>query len=361
MKLLLIEDNPDHAELFKYQIETALAEGYTIDWQETLSSGLQKLAQSDYDFLFLDLSLPDSSLQDTLKEAQAHNSNNVPIVAMSSLDESDFGAKALANGAEMYLSKGSLQTDAFLKIFSKNGNVQIVPPPKPPPQTLLEKWDPVINKIVHDLKAPIRNISALSAFHQEDYAGKVPSEIEEYIASNIQNCEQLSKLINALKTILKTELTIPRMVDVDLNKILKKAQESLEDTSASNALKIVVDNLPSVPGDPELLAIVFQELLDNAQKFRSEKEPLVKIIALESEEQLSLTFQDNGIGLKNKERSAEIIFNVFHQMEPHGKTSGTGKGLYLCRTIINKLNGSIAVDKDFNDGFAIKITLQKKQ
>ncbi len=107
VKLLLIEDD---AELARSIAET-LADDSRSDFAITvagwLADGLQRLAESDVDFVLLDLSLPDSDGLGTFRRLHAQRPE-VPVIVLTALEDEEMALKALREGAQDYLLKSEL-------------------------------------------------------------------------------------------------------------------------------------------------------------------------------------------------------------------------------------------------------------
>jgi len=106
-RVFLIEDNPGDARLIRGLLAEAGNSLFDLGHADCLSTGLKRLAEGGIDVLLLDLSLPDSQGLDSVSKVIA-KAPKVPIVVMSGLDDESVAIKAVQEGAQDYLVKGSV-------------------------------------------------------------------------------------------------------------------------------------------------------------------------------------------------------------------------------------------------------------
>src|SRR5205807_6676010 len=114
--------------------------------------------------------------------------------------------------------------------------------------------------------------------------------------------------------------------------------------------------LPTVGGDPSLLAALFQNVVANAIKFRSDSSPRVDIGAEPVDGEWSFRVADNGIGID--EAYAERVFVIFQRLHAKERYPGTGIGLALCKKIVEFHGGRIWIDTSLPVGTAVCWTLR---
>ncbi|MBI5444545.1 MAG: response regulator [Deltaproteobacteria bacterium] len=107
-RLLLIEDNPGDARLFREMLADVSGVRFHLEWAETLSSGLARLERTPPDLLLLDLSLPDCRGIETFRRASAW-AQDVPIVVLTGLDDQRVALEAVRGGAQDYFLKGEVE------------------------------------------------------------------------------------------------------------------------------------------------------------------------------------------------------------------------------------------------------------
>jgi len=117
--------------------------------------------------------------------------------------------------------------------------------------------------------------------------------------------------------------------------------------------------LPWVRGDLVQLTRLFQNLLVNSIKYRTEEAPRIHITA-ESQhaDEWLFSVRDNGIGIEPQ--YAEKIFGIFRCLEPRDKSSGSGMGLAICRKIVSRHEGRIWVESALGKGATFYFTLPGK-
>jgi len=106
MRVLLVEDNPDDAELIRKNFEAAARARFRIQHCDMLEAGLQELKQNpDVEVVLLDLNLPDSEGLDTLDKLRQQKFP-VAIVVLTGEEDEELGRQAIQQGAQDFLVKG---------------------------------------------------------------------------------------------------------------------------------------------------------------------------------------------------------------------------------------------------------------
>jgi len=114
IRVLLIEDNPGDARLIQELLTEAPDGVFLLEAVERLAEGLERLSDSAYGAVLLDLHLPDAVGLDTLAQAHAR-APHVPIVVLTGLDDEGVGLAAVQQGAQDYLTKGGLTPEGLTR------------------------------------------------------------------------------------------------------------------------------------------------------------------------------------------------------------------------------------------------------
>ncbi len=114
VRVLLVEDSPDHAELIRTKLMRSKRIRTLIDHADRLEKGLQMLENNTYDVVLLDFSLPDSFGIDTFQRAH-EVAKRIPIIVLTSLDDNDLAVQAVRLGAQDYLIKREADTRLLVR------------------------------------------------------------------------------------------------------------------------------------------------------------------------------------------------------------------------------------------------------
>jgi diguanylate cyclase (GGDEF)-like protein/PAS domain S-box-containing protein len=114
IRILLIEDNLDYAQLIKRILTKKSPDAMNVEHHDTFAGGFDRAQRGEIDLILLDLDLPDSGNIDTLQAIKG--TTEVPIIVLTGTDDEKLALKAVQMGAQDYLMKG--QVDARLLVRS---------------------------------------------------------------------------------------------------------------------------------------------------------------------------------------------------------------------------------------------------
>jgi signal transduction histidine kinase len=208
----------------------------------------------------------------------------------------------------------------------------------------------------HDLQAPIRNVEGFAKLLAKRYDDKLDNKARELIRFIIEGVKNMQNLITDLLEYSQVESKGRAFKVFDISNPLALAIANLENDIEENDVEITYDDLPKVMGDSAQLTRLFQNLLENAIKFRGKQRPKVHISVKPGENEWVFSVSDNGIGIDTKD--TERIFSVFHQLHGKSEYPGTGIGLALCKKIVERHSGRIWVESEPGKGSTFYFTMQ---
>lgn len=207
----------------------------------------------------------------------------------------------------------------------------------------------------HDLQEPLRMVSSYVQLIARRYKGKLDSDADEFINYAVDGVSRMKVLINDLLTFSRVGTRAKELSLVDLKEVIEIALSNLQLAIEENNAVITHDELPQILADEGQMVQLFQNLIGNAIKFRSEEPPKIHIGVKREKEQWQFSVHDNGIGIDPQ--FAERIFIIFQRLHTREEYPGTGIGLSICRKIIERHGGHIWVESQPNRGATFYFTL----
>ncbi|WP_244511155.1 ATP-binding protein [Magnetospirillum fulvum] len=210
----------------------------------------------------------------------------------------------------------------------------------------------------HDLREPLRMVASYMRLLERRYGDSLNAEAHEFIAFAREGAFRMDKLVLDLLAYSRVGRVSDEPGPVRLDEVIECVLRQLADRIDESRAEInVVANLPIVSGHREELIRLFQNLIDNAIKYRASERPLLIQITARTDTPFSvITVADNGIGIEPD--YFERIFVIFQRLHRHPGYEGTGIGLAICKKIAEQYGGRIWVDSASGNGAAFHIALK---
>jgi len=210
----------------------------------------------------------------------------------------------------------------------------------------------------HDLQEPLRTVSIYAQLLAKRYQGQPRGDADQFIAYIVENAHRIEKLIHDLLDFSRvdargTDFFTRTSCESVLNDAIQNVRSLVEESGAV----VTRELLPQVMGDPTQLTRLFQNLLVNSMKYRSEEAPRIHIAAEAHGCEWLFSVKDNGIGIEPQ--CAEKVFGIFKCLQPRDKSTGTGMGLAICRKIVTRHEGRIWVESALGKGTTFYSTLPR--
>jgi PAS domain S-box-containing protein len=205
----------------------------------------------------------------------------------------------------------------------------------------------------HDLKEPLRGISAYCHILLEDYVDRLDADGQRRLAALVDLCGRLSRLIDDLLNYSRIGRGQREHRGIELQEVVSDVIQTLGPLIDQRQAVVQVDGpLPSLQADPLWVGEVFRNLVTNALKFNDSPLPRVEIGCDGSG---TLYVRDNGIGIEP--RHHEEIFAMFRRLHSRRRYDGTGAGLSIVRKIVEQHGGSIWLESQPGAGSTFYFTL----
>jgi signal transduction histidine kinase len=212
--------------------------------------------------------------------------------------------------------------------------------------------------VSHDLKEPIRLVKGRLTYLQSLAASKLDLHESGSLDIAQSAAERMEKMLEDLHRFSTLGGNLKDMKDIDLNEVLAIVQADLQMRIRENSAKIEVGQLPVVQGFKSMYVQLFQNLINNALKFRKEGvPPVVKINYTEDALWHIIDVEDNGVGIK-PENIGEV-FKLFKRLKETDYKEGSGVGLSIVQKIAKKMQGEISLASIYGSGTTFTLKLPK--
>lgn len=212
----------------------------------------------------------------------------------------------------------------------------------------------------HELKTPLTSIVGYLSVALNESKDKMPAESAQLLQKAFTSAQALQTLIQNLLNVNKIEREQMAVSSelIDYLPILSKACEDLKALANQKniILTLTADALPKVLADPIKVAEVITNLVVNAINYTNPGGK-VDVSVTVSPSEVTTTISDTGIGIPQD--AIPHLFNKFFRVSnlEQKASKGTGLGLYISKSIIEKLHGKIWVESEVGQGSRFSFTL----
>ena len=208
----------------------------------------------------------------------------------------------------------------------------------------------------HDLQEPLRMVAAYSQLLQKRFAGKLGESGNEYIGFVVEGAHRMECLLHALRVFTRASIANEGPPPgVDSESVLKHALTTLRSAIQESDAEITHCPLPVVRVHEFQLEQLFQNIIGNAIRYRSEARPVIQVQAQRDGPLWRFAVRDNGIGIDPEYK--EHIFGMFKRLHTASEYPGTGMGLAICQRIVERVGGQIWVESQPGRGSTFFFTL----
>ncbi|MCW5588612.1 MAG: PAS domain-containing sensor histidine kinase [Legionellales bacterium] len=208
----------------------------------------------------------------------------------------------------------------------------------------------------HDLKQPLVNISHLSHFALEDIKNEQIDSAINNINKIHHSAKTLKRLLDDIFSLTKVDFIKEESVEFDFQQFLDTCLVELDIQLADSKVKFITNfnHTRSLIVQHTRLKQILNNLISNAVKYshREKSQQFVKLNTFNDNHFFYIQVQDNGLGIPSDKIAS--VGNMFVRLH-HNHCEGSGLGLYLVKTHIDRLNGEMSIDSAVNQGTTVTL------
>ena len=204
---------------------------------------------------------------------------------------------------------------------------------------------------IHEVKIPIASLVLMQHNNKDKFSKEQIRQIKR-IENYVEQILYYVRQETAEKDYLITDVSLKRIV----NKVLLKNKDDI----LENKINLIVDTLSyDVSTDSKWLEFIITQIINNSVKYkRNIKDSFIKIYVIEKSDKLDLVIEDNGIGI-NESDLPMFFKKSFTGQNVRTKSKSTGMGLFIAKSLCDKLGHKINVESEEGKYTKVIITFSK--
>ncbi len=214
----------------------------------------------------------------------------------------------------------------------------------------------------HDLKEPLASIFSFANELEENHKEELSEDAGTFVRFITRASNRGLQFIDALLGYFKLGNSESTSELINCNKLISDIETDLSSLITRNNATINKGELPTITGSTIELRLLFQNLINNAIKFKkTDTDPIINITSQKISPDNNHTFywkfsiSDNGIGIADEHK--DRIFIIFKRLHSKEQYDGTGIGLAYCKKIIESIGGKIWFESQKGIGTTFHFTI----
>jgi PAS domain S-box-containing protein len=222
-------------------------------------------------------------------------------------------------------------------------------------QLLNQELESFSYSLAHDLRTPLRSISAYSEMMTAGEAGELSAEAQKMVHTIQRNSGRMTQLMDDFLAFFRVARKDVKQESIMMPAVAREAIATVS-LDTKRHIDFKVGALPAAKGDPAMVLQVFVNLISNAVKFTARKEKAEIEIGCLSDRSPTVYFvKDNGVGFNMKYYSR--LFGVFERLHRREEFDGTGIGLAIVQKIVQRHGGTVWAESVVEHGATFYFTL----
>jgi signal transduction histidine kinase len=208
----------------------------------------------------------------------------------------------------------------------------------------------------HDLRAPLRGISNLATWIEEDLPATTAPEIQDQLRMLKVRAARMDRLINGLLELARIGRNRHQVERVDITELV---HETIELASPRDGSRIMmIGEMPTLTAERAALRQVFLHLINNALQHAGRDDVVIRISAVDRGDAWELAVEDNGAGIPREHQAR--VWQLFQTLQARDTLDTIGIGLAIVRKQVEGNGGRVWIDPDATSGTTIRFTWLKR-
>jgi PAS domain S-box-containing protein len=214
----------------------------------------------------------------------------------------------------------------------------------------------VLYSVSHDLRVPLRQLLGFSRLLLDESGPELDPSARHYAEQIHEAADRMTTLVDDLVNLSRIGRQDLSRRAVQLTPLVEDVVGQLRAEKDGRPIDWQIEELPTVEADPGLIKIAVTNLLSNAVKFtRTRDKATIRIRPVESDGQVGLAVEDNGVGFKMA--YAGKLFGMFQRLHRPDEFEGNGAGLAVVQRIVHKHGGRVWAEGEPDSGATFYMTL----
>ena len=210
----------------------------------------------------------------------------------------------------------------------------------------------------HDLRAPLRGIDGFSLMALEEYGERLDAQGRGYLERVRAAAQRMGHLIDDILELSRVSRLAMQRESVDLGRLAAELLEELRQSDPGRRIEAAIGECRA-EGDPRLLRILLQNLIENAWKYSSRSPaPHIAFGCTREGSETVFFVRDNGIGFDMQ--FAGKLFAPFQRLHSAEEFEGSGVGLATVSRIVHRHGGRVWAEAAPGIGATFRFTLAGK-
>ncbi len=354
--ILIVDDISKNLQLVGNLLKT---EGYKVYIAQSGKAVLKNINKTTYDLILLDVMMPEMDGFEVCIELKKNKkSKNTPIIFLTAKDDAESVTRGFDLGGVDYITKPFNSKELLSRVKThitiQNQKTKLI--------ELNATKDKLFSIIGHDLRGPIGGLKTFIELLTSNYdlsdTQRLKKTLESMQIAANSTFELLENLLSWASSQKNEIIFAPEKTK--LKELIQHLIDLFYKLTENKGISIIDNTVEDmhVYADKNMLMTILRNLISNAIKF-TPHEKNIYISAEKNENENIITIKDEGVGIKEENRSKLFKKNDYFTSSGTDNEKGSGLGLILCKDFIEKHNGKIWIESEIGKGSEFNFTLPK--